>query len=277
MPAGFTMRRCALGGAEAVEADSALAFARHSHERFGIGLIERGAQRSASGRGPVEAGAGDLITVNPGEVHDGAPLGAGGRAWRMLYLEPAVVAGAVATVTRGRRRAAELPRPVVRAAEGGAGLAAGFRRLYRAATDGSAEALLREELLLALLAGLLREAPPGEGPFGEGSRRPPPPGIARARALIEADPARPLSLAELARAAELGRFQLLRGFARATGLTPHAYLVQRRLELTRRLIAAGTPLAEAAAAAGFADQSHLTRSFARRYGLTPGAYAAAVR
>jgi len=273
MPPGFTMPRCRLAGAEAVAADSALAFARHSHERFGIGLIERGAQRSASGRGPVEAGAGDLITVNPGEVHDGAPLGAGGRAWRMLYLEPAVVAAAVATVTRGRRRAAELPRPVVRASEGGAGLAAGFRRLYRAATEAGAEPLLREELLLALLAGLLRE----EGAPGEGARRPLPPGIARARALIEADPARPLSLAELAQAAELGRFQLLRGFARATGLTPHAYLVQRRLDLARRLIAAGTPLAETSAAAGFADQSHLTRAFARRYGLTPGAYAAAVR
>lgn len=272
MPPGFTMPRCRLTGAEAVAADSALAFARHSHERFGIGLIERGAQRSASGRGPVEAGAGDLITVNPGEVHDGAPLGGAGRAWRMLYLEPAVVAAAVATVTRGRRRAAELPRPVVRASEGGAGLAAGFRRLYRAATEAGAEPLLREELLLALLAGLLREGPPEEEPG-----RPLPPGIARARALIEADPARPLSLAELAQAAELGRFQLLRGFARATGLTPHAYLVQRRLDLARRLIAAGTPLAETSAAAGFADQSHLTRSFTRRYGLTPGAYAAAVR
>lgn len=277
MPPGFTMPRCRLAGAEAVAADSALAFARHSHERFGIGLIERGAQRSASGRGPVEAGAGDLITVNPGEVHDGAPLGGAGRAWRMLYMEPAVVAAAVATVTRGRRREAELPRPVLRPALCGPGPAATFRRLYRTATEGgtegSTDALLREELLLALLAGLLRE----EGAPGEGARRPLPPGIARARALIEADPARPLSLAELAQAAGLGRFQLLRGFARATGLTPHAYLVQRRLDMARRLIAAGTPLAEASAAAGFADQSHLTRSFTRRYGLTPGAYAAAVR
>ncbi|WP_375781517.1 AraC family ligand binding domain-containing protein [Roseococcus suduntuyensis] len=30
---------------------------------------------SSSGRGPVEAGPGDVITVNPGEVHDGAPIG----------------------------------------------------------------------------------------------------------------------------------------------------------------------------------------------------------
>lgn len=68
---------------------------------------------------------------------------------------------------------------------------------------------------------------------------------------------------------------MLRGFVRATGLTPHAYLMQRRIGLARRLIARGLPLAEAAAASGFADQSHMTRAFGRAYGLSPGAYARA--
>ena len=40
----------------------------------------------------------------------------------------------------------------------------------------------------------------------------------------------------------------------------------------RALIAEGQPIAEAAARAGFADQSHLTRWFGRYYGITPGAY-----
>lgn len=48
------------------------------HDQFGIGLVERGAQKSLSGRGMVEAEAGHVITVNPGEVHDGIPLGEGG-------------------------------------------------------------------------------------------------------------------------------------------------------------------------------------------------------
>jgi AraC-like DNA-binding protein len=84
-----------------------------------------------------------------------------------------------------------------------------------------------------------------------------------------------VTLEDLAGECGLGRFRLLRDFARTTGLTPHAYLLQRRTELARRLIAAGTPLAEAAIAAGFADQSHMTRNFTRRYGYTPGAYLAA--
>jgi hypothetical protein len=62
----FTIYRSAIAGAQPVESDSRHVFPRHTHEEFGIGVIRRGAQRSLSGRGTVEAGAGDVITVNPG-------------------------------------------------------------------------------------------------------------------------------------------------------------------------------------------------------------------
>ena len=87
--------------------------------------------------------------------------------------------------------------------------------------------------------------------------------------------AAPVTLSDLAVASGLDRFQMLRSFTRATGLTPHAYLVQRRIDLARRLIASGQPLADAAIASGFADQSHMTRIFVRKYGISPGAYARA--
>jgi AraC-like DNA-binding protein len=94
--------------------------------------------------------------------------------------------------------------------------------------------------------------------------------------MIDDAPAAAVSLAELAGVAGLSRFQLVRQFARATGLTPHAYLIQRRIEAARVLLARGSALADAAAASGFADQSHMTRIFIRTYGITPGAYAAAL-
>jgi AraC-like DNA-binding protein len=103
-----------------------------------------------------------------------------------------------------------------------------------------------------------------------------PKGIFSAKSLIDDNPVAPITLSDLARASGLSRFQVLRGFVRATGLTPHAYLVQRRINLARRLIAHGTPLAETAVASGFADQSHMTRIFVRKYGISPRAYADAV-
>ncbi len=263
-----TVSRCRVAGIEAVVADSVHAFGRHSHDQFGIGVLFRGAQRSASGRGPVEAEAGDLITVNPGEVHDGLPVDAAGRAWRMLYFDPAIIAGRVASLSEGRAGEAELAFPVRRDPR----LAARFAMLFRSLVPSgdTAEVLAAEENLLLLLAGLTEGIAPAHKPQ-------PTRAIALARAHIDEDPAAPLTLEDLTHITGISPFRLVRGFARETGLSPHAYLVQRRLQRARRLIGAGLSLAEAALAAGFADQSHMTRLFARAYGFSPGVYAAACR
>jgi AraC-like DNA-binding protein len=65
-----------------------------------------------------------------------------------------------------------------------------------------------------------------------------------------------------------------RQFRACLGTSPYRYLVMRRLDRVRALVRDGEPLADAAAACGFADQSHMTRHFKRAYGLTPGRWAA---
>src|SRR6266567_7022995 len=103
--------RCGIAGVEAVESKTRHIFPRHTHDQFGVGVIHRGAQRSLSGRGMVEAGSGDTITVNPGEVHDGAPIGDAGRAWRMLYFNLALSAEATRDISEGKTRIYEFCRP----------------------------------------------------------------------------------------------------------------------------------------------------------------------
>ncbi len=202
---------------------------------------------------------------NPGEVHDGVPLGGEVRAWTMLYLDQRPIRAATEDIAEGKEGTFEFELPCLRSSR----IAEGFQRLFAALTDDAeAEVCCGEELLIGLLADLMlptrRRSPTAPAP------------IARARQRIDDAPALPLTLTELAREAGLSRFQLLRGFRKATGLTPHAYQVQRRLHLARRLIAEKSPLAETAAAAGFADQSHMTRLFVRSYGLSPGLYARAI-
>jgi len=257
----FRVRRCGLDGVEAVEARTRHAFPRHIHEQFGVGVVDDGGQVSRSGRGMVEAVAGDTITVNPGEVHDGAPIGEGGRAWRMLYFNPSLIAAAADEVRPGGRLEFQLP--VVRTLR----VARRFRALFAAMTTESEGG---EEHLLMLLADLMREQ---GGLAPEASV---PQALAIARRRIDDDPTAAVTLADLATESGLSRFQVLRGFARTTGLTPHAYLVQRRIAMARRMIAGGSRLADAALESGFADQSHMTRTFVRNYGLSPGAYAQAL-
>lgn len=256
--------RTPVPGIEAVCLVSDRTFPRHAHDSFGIGVLHAGAHRSWSGVGRVEAAAGDVITVNPGEVHDGSPVGGAARSWRMLYLEPGLLARAL---TEDRRGAAEIARPVLHDPV----LADRFGRAFAHLTAPVPDLLAAEEGMLRLVARLL--ARHGSRPLPVTG---PPPLVGRALRHLAAAPERPVTLADLAALAGVSRFQLLRGFARAVGITPHAYLVQQRVRLAQRLLAAGRRPAEAAAEAGFADQSHLTRAFRRQLGVTPARYRAAV-
>jgi AraC-like DNA-binding protein len=257
----FLIRRTSMPGVEAIEAASDHVFSKHTHEQFGIGVMRQGAQRSLSGRGMVDATPGNVITVNPGEVHDGMPIGDGGRVWTMLYFDPAVILDVVSDI-RNSTAVYELRHPVLddrRAARA-------FLGLHRIVTR-ERPTLEAESLLLSLVDRLISERIVAQSDSAPSSLR-------RARDLIDDAPAEDLTLGDLARAAGLSRFQVLRAFAAMTGLTPHAYLMQKRADLARRLIRRGVALADAAAASGFADQSHMTRTFVSKYGVTPGAYAA---
>ena len=100
--------------------------------------------------------------------------------------------------------------------------------------------------------------------------------LKRLDALIEDRLGGPLSIAEMAEALALSPRFFLRAFRAATGTTPHAYLLERRLEAARCALAKGRePIAAIAAASGFSSQAHLDSAFRRAFGLTPSAFRSA--
>ncbi|MBV6822933.1 helix-turn-helix domain-containing protein [Pseudomonas sp. PD9R] len=83
----------------------------------------------------------------------------------------------------------------------------------------------------------------------------------------------PLTLAQLAATYGHNELRFLRDFTRAIGLTPHAYLVEVRLQAARRMIEhTDLPLASIALDAGFAHQSHMGSAFRKYLGMTPSHY-----
>lgn len=251
-------------GVEAVSVCSDRQFPRHAHDSYGLGLLDRGAHRTWSPFGSVEAVAGDVITINPNEMHDGAPVSSGGRRWRMIYFDPSVVAEELYEETSSQL---EVARPVLRDLELRQRLDALFVLLTKAG-----DPLAVDEAILAVLVSVLRRhsATGGSTRLSDAS-------IARARQRLDDDPCTAISLAELARMTGLSRFQLIRSFSRQVGVTPHAYQLQARVRAARRFIAGGERLADAAIAAGFSDQSHMTRAFVRQTGVTPAGYREAVK
>lgn len=84
----------------------------------------------------------------------------------------------------------------------------------------------------------------------------------------------PWALAELANIAGMSRYQLIRAFRAATGMTPHAYQLNVRINQARRWLQSGHAITEIAYRLGFADQSHFQRVFKDYTGVTPGCYRA---
>src|SRR5256886_10121824 len=76
-----------LKGVYSTHIDSAQQFDRHWHDTYGFGFLEHGAQEWFSGRGIVRGYPGEVIATNPGEVHDGLPLGPPTRRWRIAYVD----------------------------------------------------------------------------------------------------------------------------------------------------------------------------------------------
>jgi AraC family transcriptional regulator len=91
--------------------------------------------------------------------------------------------------------------------------------------------------------------------------------------LIENRLDKDLTLFELATEAGYSRSHFLRMFRETTGITPHQYVLQRRIERARQLLAqTNLSIAETAYRCGFANQAHLTQAFRNECGVTPGEY-----
>ena len=233
------------------------AYPRHTHDAWTVLLVEEGTVRYALDRRDHGTRRHLVTLLPPHVVHDGRAATASGFRKRVIYLDADVVDPALTG------RAVDEPS----IADGD--LAAAVRALHDALARGVSllEADTRLALVAERLAARLRATPARNEPTGVAR------GVAdAARDLLDVDPAAPPALADLARAVGSSPTHLVRAFTRRFGLPPHAYVVGRRIDAARRLLIAGSPPAQAAAVAGFYDQSHLTRTFRRHVGTTPGAY-----
>jgi AraC-like DNA-binding protein len=251
---------------------------RHSHETYSFGVTEDGAQ-SFTCRGSAHTSAAGLVMAfNPDDPHDGHASDELGFTYRMVHIGPGLVSDVLAGITG---RPAGLPLftdPVV----SDPGLAGHLRALNRALLGG-APALRRDELLTAAIYSIAGRAaaragrPDGYAPRAAAAASAGGRTLAgRTRELIRDGYLGEITASDLAAATGRSRFAIHRAFTSVYGISPSDYQRQLRLRAARRLIARGRPISEAAARAGFADQSHLTRWFSRCYGITPGGYQRAV-
>jgi len=137
--------------------------------------------------------------------------------------------------------------------------------------------LFGESLLCALAVHLQRGyavTPPSDVKPGNGLPRA---RLSRVIEYVEANLDREIPLATLAETAGMSTHYFSELFKQSVHVSPHQYVLRRRIERARRLL--GDPrvtVLEAAVRSGFSDQSHFTKIFRRIVGVTPTGYRAAL-
>jgi AraC-like DNA-binding protein len=230
-------------------------FEPHRHDTYALGITVAGIQTFRYRGERRTCLPGQLHVLHPDELHDGAAATPDGFGYRIVYVAPELVSRAL-----GDRGLPFVAEPV----HDRPGAVADVLGDIDEPVD---------EIRLASIVDALAEVLAGLAGRSLNERHVDRCAVERVRDHLAAHAREQTPASQLERIAGLDRFAIARQFRRAFGTSPDRYRTMRRLALARAAIAAGTPLARAAAEAGFADQSHLTRQFRSAYGLTPARWA----
>lgn len=225
----------------------------HCHDTWAVMLVDEGSVHYHLDQRACDAGRGTINVLPPHVVHDGRPDRAGIRK-RVLYLDDTWLASSLTghAVDAG---------PIVDPA-----LVATLDRVHDhliGADFVAAEAYiaLSVEQITARMAPRQRPQRPTESATAK-----------RLRRFLDDGPLQDVSLTSAAAQLDRSVTHLVRSFTATYGISPHAYLTARRVEMARRLLLEGRPASIVALDVGFFDHAHLSRHFRRHNATTPGAY-----
>lgn len=238
-------------------------FPNHFHEFYVIGFIEGGRRHLWCKGREYDLRAGDLVLFNPRDNHYCAPVGGELLDYRAVNIQPPVLARAAREVT-GKECAVHFTQNVVFQSE----IAASVGDVYDAILA-DAPRLQKEEALYCLLEQVLRDY---TAPFEEAGVPEPDGQIQKLCAYMERHFAENISLDDLLSMTSFGKSYLIRTFTRQVGVSPYRYLQTIRIDRAKRLLERGVEPMDAAAMAGFSDQSHFSNFFKAFIGLTPKQY-----
>ncbi len=239
-------------------------FTAHYHEDYAIGLIEDGVQRFNCQGTDFAVPTHSLFTVNPGDVHDGRSALSNGYRYSTIFIPPELLSPFVSSSVQVRFNS-----PLNEDLQASRLVQKLFVSLRSSHPE---EIVIQErfhEMLDYLMTTHTNQTPDSLPHYSH-------PAISRGCDFINDMATETISLDDIATAVGLSPYHFLRLFKKQTGLSPHGYLLNRRLHLARAAIEQGSPLADAAIDAGFFDQSHFSKHFKAAFGLTPGKFKNAI-
>ncbi|QCP54874.1 AraC family transcriptional regulator [Trinickia violacea] len=252
--------------ARVVHDGRAFCYARHSHETFSIGAVTGGRSTYLNGNRQERVGAGAVVVMNPQDVHACNPVDDQAWAYRMLYVDTQWLTGLQHDMGIGNGR--DLT-PFATLLTTDAVLYDGLIHLCDTLTDAHADTLHKHSAAIEFFSHVQHELSPvrARETKADASDK-----VARAAEFLADNCTRTLTLDEICAAAGLSASYLIRAFRKHYGMTPHQYLVNRRIQIGRARLRDGHPIADVAYETGFSDQAHFQRAFKQFLAVTPGQY-----
>ncbi|MGI4838249.1 MAG: AraC family transcriptional regulator [Janthinobacterium lividum] len=241
-----------------------ISHALHAHESFSIGAVTAGQSTYLNGDLRCDIQAGTVVLMNPGAAHACNPLDDQPWAYHMLYVDTPWLAA-----LQGRMGIGDGTHwvPLAPLLSSDRALFDGVVDLYACLVDAGCSHAEKERMAVEFFTVMLRTLAVVDDTMQDGSVR-----LQRVVDLIRARCTEALTLEQMSEVAGLSPSYLIRAFKQRYGMTPHAWLNDARLQHARRQLRDGVAIADAAQAAGFADQAHLQRLFKRSLATTPGHY-----
>ncbi|SUA90635.1 AraC family transcriptional regulator [Pandoraea pulmonicola] len=242
-------------------------YALHSHETFSIGVVTGGRSTYLNGRARETVGKGSVVVMNPDAVHACNPIGDEPWAYRMLFVDTRWLRDFQRELGFGHGQDLHMFDPL---SSTDPVLYEGINRLYDICTDASRDRLERESAVQQCFIDVHERLNPAPQPVRDDPQKSKK--LGDAADFIRAHCRESLTLAQICAAAGLSASYLTRAFRAQYGLTPHAFLMNQRIQYARARLRRGHAIAEVALDAGFADQAHFQRTFKQLLAATPGQY-----
>ncbi|MHC8395130.1 AraC family transcriptional regulator [Pseudomonas sp. LB3P93] len=239
-------------------------YTRHAHEHFSIGAITAGRSTYLHEQAQFQVSAGTVVLMNPDDVHACNPIDDQPWSYLMLYVETPWLTDLQHQL--GFSQDLAFRRFSITHIRDGS-LFAGLNGLYEILVDPLQDVLCKHSAAVEFFTDVQQRLNPIDQPLREPNFK-----LERAADYIRDNCTRQLKLEDICEAAQLSPSYLIRAFKHHYGMTPHAFLVNRRIQFARDQLRNGKLIADVALEAGFADQAHFQRVFKQHLAATPGQY-----
>lgn len=234
-------------------------FAPHFHDEYSIALITSGNHNFTCNKTEFHASSGDIRLINPGDIHV-----CKSKTWGYITFTPD--ANFVETFSQSCQKELHnisFTNPVIHNKK----LTKLFIDLNSAKKEWQ-DNLMAENILEELIVNLISSYSNNEiknNQISYSKKR-----LAESIEYMQNHYNENLTLEELAKLTGLSKYHFLRKFKEQYNMTPHAYLLQIRIQNAKNMLRDKRTLTDIAFSCGFSDQSHFTRVFNKIFGMSPG-------